>query len=189
MLRGTISVLYKKKERDDPRNYRPITLLNNDYKILMRILTKRMNEAVVQFVSNDQNGFVPDAFIAENIMRLQLLQEYIEEEDIEALFVFCDMEKAFDRCSWEFLIEGLEKVGFNDSFIDYVKLAYSHANPPRRQMYVNGYLGPEFFLGTGVAQGCLLSPLLFLIIAEPLARMINNNPDIKGISVTANGQK
>ena len=47
MLEGTIPVLDKKKSRDDPRNYRPITLLNSDYKILMRILTARMNEAVV----------------------------------------------------------------------------------------------------------------------------------------------
>ena len=50
LRQGIISVLYKKGERDDPRNYRPITLLNNDYKIMMRILTKRMNEAVLQFV-------------------------------------------------------------------------------------------------------------------------------------------
>ena len=41
------------------------SLSNNDYKILMRILTQRMNEAVVQFVSRDQCGFVADAFIAE----------------------------------------------------------------------------------------------------------------------------
>ena len=42
---GIISTLYKKKERDDPRNYRPITLLNGDYKIFTRVLTRRMNEA------------------------------------------------------------------------------------------------------------------------------------------------
>lgn len=73
MKQGLISVLYKKGDRKDPRNYRPITLLNNDYKIMMRVLTARMNKAVTQFVSRDQNGFVPDGFIAENIMRLQLL--------------------------------------------------------------------------------------------------------------------
>jgi hypothetical protein len=44
---GPIALLYKKKERDDPRNYRPITFLNGDYKIMMRILTQRMNETVV----------------------------------------------------------------------------------------------------------------------------------------------
>ena len=51
MKEGIISVLYKKKARDDPRNYRPITLLNGDYKVFTRILTKRMNEAVLQSVS------------------------------------------------------------------------------------------------------------------------------------------
>ena len=185
LRQGIISVLYKKKERDDPRNYRPITLLNNDYKILMRILAQRMNEAVVQFVSRDQNGFVPDGFIAENIMRLQLLQDLIEDEDDEALFIFLDMEKAFDRCSWDFLIEGLEAIGFDSTFIDYIKLAYSTDHPPTRQMYVNGFLGPSFELGSGVAQGCPISPLLFLIIAEPLTRLINNDANIKGITTDA----
>ena len=75
------------------------------------------------------------------------------------------MEKAFDRCSWQFLIEGLEAVGFDSTFIDYIKLAYSADHPPTRQMYVNGFLGPSFELGSGVAQGCPISPLLFLIIA------------------------
>ena len=59
-----------------------------------------MNETVVQFVSRFQNGFVPDAFIAENIMLysvLKLVQAYIEDGDEDAFFVFLDMEKAFDN--------------------------------------------------------------------------------------------
>ena len=130
MLEGIISVLYKKKEREDPRNYRPITLLNGDYKIMMRILTARMNEAVMQFVSRDQNGFVPNAFIAENLLRLQLLQDLIESEDQEAIFLFIDMEKAFDRCSWRFMKDGLEAIGFGADFIKFVSLAYSDETPP-----------------------------------------------------------
>ena len=94
MMEGIISILYKKKRRDDPRNYRPITLLNGDYKIFTRILTQRMNKAVVQFVSDDQNGFVPNAFIAENLLRIQMIQAYLDEEDQEGLFIFLDMEKA-----------------------------------------------------------------------------------------------
>ena len=84
---------------------------------------------------------------------------------------------------------------FDASFIDYIKLAYAPHTPgqpdrrPSRQMYVNGFLGPSFTLGSGVAQGCLcqgcLCPLLFLIIAEPLTRLINANPNICGI-VTQN---
>ena len=67
---GLISTIYKKGERDDPRNYRPITLLNGDYKIIMRALTKRMNTTVTQFTSKFQTGFVPGAFLPENIMLL-----------------------------------------------------------------------------------------------------------------------
>ena len=99
-LEGIISVLYKKGAKDDPRNYRPLSLLNCDYKIFTRILTQRMNTAVLQFVSPQQTGFVQNSFIAENIMLLKLLQAKVEEEDEEAIFLFLDMEKAFDRCSW-----------------------------------------------------------------------------------------
>ena len=51
MLQGTISLLFKKNERDDIRNYRPITLLNSDYKILMRVVATRLNKVVTQFTS------------------------------------------------------------------------------------------------------------------------------------------
>jgi hypothetical protein len=165
MLEGTISLLYKKGDRADPRNYRPITLLNGDYKLLMRVLASRMNEAVVQFVSDDLQD-----------------QSYIEKEDEEALLLFADMEKAFDRCSWDFLKEGLDALGLGggvDTLLGYVNLAYNESNPPTRKMAVNGYLSDGFPLGSGVAQGCPLSPLLFLVIAEPLTRLINNNKEIE----------
>ena len=168
MSDGLITILYKKGERDDPRNYRPITLLNGDYKIMMRILAHRMNESVVQWVSDTQTGFVPDAFIQENIMLLKSIQAHVENEDEDAYFVFLDMEKAFDRCSWTFLVKALRELGYSPDFIKYITLAYSHENAPKRRIIVNGFLGPEFALGSGVAQGCPISPLLFLAFTEPL---------------------
>ena len=180
---GIVTTLYKKKDRTDPRNYRPITLLNCDYKILARILAVRMNEAVRQFASPQQNGFTPDSFLPENIMLLKLLQSYLEEEQEDAYFIFLDMEKAFDRCSWEFLMEALPALGFGDSFIRYIRLMYSTDNPPTRQLYVNGYLSQPFNIGGGVAQGCPLSPLLFLLITEPLTRMFQNNEYLQGVTV------
>ena len=50
----------------------------------------------------------------------------------------------------------MKEIGFTDRFIDYVKLTYNHDNAPKRKLYVNGYLGPEFKLGSGVAQGLSL---------------------------------
>ena len=174
---GLISLLYKKDKRDDPRNYRPITLLNSDYKIMMRVLASRMNEAVTQFVSDPQTGFVPDSFLPENTMLLKLIQDWADDENQELYFLFLDMEKAFDRCSWDFLLEALEAIGMDQNFVNFVKLAYS--DDTRRRISANGYLGPAFNLHSGVAQGCPLSPLLFLLITEPLTRLHPDRRDIR----------
>ena len=174
---GLISLLYKKGARNDPRNYRPITLLNSDYKIMTRILASRMNEAVTQFVSDPQTGFVPDSFLPENTMLLKLIQDWADDEKQELYFLFLDMEKAFDRCSWDFLLEALGEIGMGQNFVNFVRLAYS--TDTRRKIVANGYLGPSFTLHSGVAQGCPLSPLLFLLITEPLTRLIH--PDHRDI--------
>ena len=206
-IEGIISVLYKKKDRKDPRNYRPITLLNGDYKILTRVLTQRMNTAVLQFVSSQQNGFVPGGFLPENIMLLKLLQAWLENEDEDGFLVYLDMEKAFDRCSWQYLTDALAKIGFGPapaahaagpaaapagptgSFIEYVSLFYSHNHPPTRQLCMNGTLGPKFQLHSGVAQGCPLSPLLFLVITEALTRLIVKDANIEGITINGVNHK
>ena len=97
-------MLYKKGDREDPRNYRPITLLNTDYKIFTRVLFKRLLGVVHEFVSETQKGFVPDVLIADATMLLRLVEAYINEEPEErkGIFLFLDMEKAFDRVSYEF---------------------------------------------------------------------------------------
>ena len=76
------------------------------------------------------------------------------------------MEKAFDRCSWEFLMDSMEAVGIGGEMREWVELLYNKNIPPRRRIKMNGTLSPEFDIGSGVAQGCPLSPLLFLFIAE-----------------------
>ena len=167
MLQGDIGLLYKKDDRDDPRNYRPITLLQNAYKIYTRALTRRMREVVHQFVSEAQKGFVPKTFIADCTMLLNLIENYINEEpeSRKGLFVFLDMEKAFDRCSYEYLMKALEETGFGPRFRSMVKLMYNVDNPPMRRIYANGYYSGWFPIKSGVAQGCPLSPLLFLLVA------------------------
>ena len=76
-MKGDISVLYKKGERDDPRNYRPITLLQNAYKVFTRIQAHRLKKVVHEFVSECQKGFVPHAFIAECSMLMNLVEAYM----------------------------------------------------------------------------------------------------------------
>ena len=184
-LEGDISMLFKKGERDDPRNYRPITLLNTDYKIFTRILAQRMNTVVHQFVSESQKGFVPDTFIAEASMLMRMVEAYIneDEENRKGIFLFLDMEKAFDRVSYDFTNKGLAALGFGENFRKWVGMMYNTDNAPRRRMFVNGYYSEEFQIKSGVAQGCPLSPLLFLIVAETLRISMDLEKNFKGIEV------
>ena len=182
---GDISMLYKKGDRDDPRNYRPITLLNTDYKIYTRILAKRMLLSVHEFVSETQKGFVPGVFIAEATQLLRLVEAHINEEPTErqGIFLFLDMEKAFDRVSYEFINKGLTALGYGKNFRNWVHMMYDTEDAPRRRMYVNGYMSEWFHIKSGVAQGCPLSPLLFLIVAEAMKISIDMEKKIKGITI------
>jgi hypothetical protein len=185
MLEGEISVLYKKNDRDDVRNYRPITLLNSDYKIYTKLLAQRMKGVVHEFVSNTQKGFVPKEIIHDCTMLLNLVEAYIndEPEKREGIFLFFDMEKAFDRVSFEFLNKALDATGFGPNFRSMVKLMYDEDNAPKRRIYANGYLGEWFEIKSGVAQGCPLSPLLFLLVAEALKMTICENKEVEGIEI------
>jgi ATP-dependent protease ClpP protease subunit len=72
-------MLYKQGDREDPRNYRPITLLNTDYKVSTRVLSKRTIQVIHEIVSETQKGFVPDVFIADASMLLRLIEAYIND--------------------------------------------------------------------------------------------------------------
>ena len=83
-----------------------------------------MISVVHQFVSECQKGFVPDVFIAEASMLLRLVEAYINEEgsDRQGVMLFLDMEKAFDRVSYDFTNMGLEALGFGRHFRQWIKM-------------------------------------------------------------------
>jgi hypothetical protein len=72
------------------------------------------------------------------------------------------MEKAFDRVSYEFTKKGLDAYGFGARLRKWVGRMYDEKKAPPKRMYVNGYFSEWLPILSGVAQGCLLSPLLFL---------------------------
>lgn len=88
---------------------------------------------VHQFVSEEQKGFTPHTFIAENSMLLKLIEAYANEEidDRGGILLFLDMKKAFDRISYEFLIKALQAVGCGEKFVDRIRQLYNYTNPPK----------------------------------------------------------
>ena len=89
-----------------------------------------------------------------------------------------DQEKAFDHVDWGFMRATLGRMGFKYSFLRWVSLFY---NQVQSAVIVNGDISPFFSLSRGVRQGCPLSPLLYVLIAETLAGNIRCNPRIPGL--------
>ena len=99
-----------------------------------------MSKVVHEFIDEGQKGFVPDTVLQDATYLMHLVEQYINDDCInrKGLMVFLDMEKAFDRVSYDFLLRGLEAVGFGPTFINTIKLMYDTANPPKRRIYANG---------------------------------------------------
>ena len=184
MLLGEITLLYKKKDPRDARNYRPITLLNLDYKIYAKILVSRMKRVIDTVIGEPQTGFVPGRVISWNTHLLNLIQAYLDETDETGLFIFLDCEKAFDRCSWPFLRQAASAIGFGPTICRWINTMYDDCAPPHRRITANGHQGEYFPLQSGVAQGCPASPILFLLITEGLTRMVlAEDSKIEGIKI------
>ena len=180
--RGAIRIGFKKGDRSRLANYRPITLLNVDLKILTRLLSKRLAKVLSSLIHENQKC-VPGRHITDNIHLIQDLIDLINNNEEEAAFLLFDQEKAFDRISHNFLIKTLQNFGFGDYFIKWVKIILKDIKSFVR---INGYETEEFTVERGVRQGCPLSPLLYVLAAEVLAINIRKNSLIKGYRQESN---
>ena len=107
--RGTITLIPKGDENlTELKNWRPISLLNIDYKILSKVLARRMEKVLPKLVHSDQTGFVNGRFIGQNIRLLNDIMDYTDIEKLPGIFLFVDFEKAFDTVEWSFISKTLE---------------------------------------------------------------------------------
>ena len=90
-------MLYKKGSREDIKNWRPISLLNVDYKILSKVLAERLKSVLPDIIHYDQRGCIPGRYIGENIRLIDDLLFEIENECNDPVILMLDQEKAFDR--------------------------------------------------------------------------------------------
>lgn len=178
--RGVISLSFKKGDRLDPKNWRPISLLNVDYKLASRTIAGRLLRVIHLVVHRDQTCGVPGRFIGENVTFLRDVVSYAESAGTAVAILSLDQEKAFDRVDWGFLRSTLVTMGFGPQFIAWVDLFYRQV---QSAINVNGHLTPFFGLSRGVRQGCPLSPLLYVLVSEVLACSIRSNPRIVGLSL------
>ena len=181
--RGVISLVFKRGDRLDARNWRPITLLNVDYTLASRVLAGQLLKVIHVVVGKDQTCGVPGRFIGENVALLRDIVDYTSFSNVPAAVLSLDQEKAFDRVDGSFMLTTLSKMGFGPSFLHWVRLFYRGVHVNEGCVNDNGYLSPFFVLSRGVRQGCPLSPLLYVLVSEVLAVNIRANPRITGLPI------
>ena len=153
--RGIISLIPKKdKALQELKNWRPITLLNCDYKIASKAIASRLKAVLQNLVDNDQTGFLKGRSIAENICLINNVISYTES-NIPGLLLFVDFEKAFDTIEWAFVEKTLHHFGFGSSLIKWINLFYRDIQSCDIN---NGWSSGFFESSRGVRQWCPLSP-------------------------------
>ena len=182
LSKGIITLIYKNKgDRNNISNYRPISLLNTDYKILTKTLANRLKLTISQVISTNQAYSIPNRDIQDTILTIRDTIRGMKVQGGHLLTI--DLEKAFDRVEHDFLFKVLGKMGYGEGFIEWVKLLYRDA---RSVIKCNGFLTDSFRIGRSVRQGCPLSALLYSIATEPLAQAILQDKHILGIHTPAN---
>ena len=159
-----IVLFYKKADPLDLANYRPISLMNFDYKILAYILAKRMQPTFPECIHPSQTAYLKGKFIGTNIQKVQDAMDFINANPGSGLTIlFLNFWKAFDTVSHEFLLTLLREMGYPQSLIAWIELIYSKSYA---MVGHKGWLTGEFEVNRGVHQGCPLSCHLFNLVNQ-----------------------
>ena len=138
-------------------NWRPISLLSADYKILTKALANRLRKVLPLVIHPNQTCAVPGRSIEDNCALLRDISDYAAAKNINCTFLSLDQEKAFDSVDWEFMDQVRASINFGPFFRSTIQCLYQDI---QSAIMCNGYITDPFDLHRGVRQGCPLSPLI-----------------------------
>ena len=179
--RGVITLIPKEdSDLSTLANWRPITLLNLDYKIASKIIARRLEKVLALLINPDQTGFIKGRYIGQNIRLINDILEQTKLQNIPGILLQLDFRKAFDTIEWEFIQRTIALFNFGESIQRWISIFYTNTESA---VLNNGFCTNYFSLSRGVRQGCPLSPYLFVLAVELLACKIRQDKEIQGIKV------
>lgn len=175
---GLLCPIHKKGPKDLPQNYRPITLLNTDYKLYTKWKSLLLASVISNLVPDDQTGFIPKRSIFDNVALARTVIAHGEAfKDNDGCIVLLDQEKAYDKIDLDYLWKVVRAYNIPEQWIQPVEALYAESSS---RVILNGVLSQPFTVHRGVRQGDPLSCLLFVLAIDPLAEMLRRS-ELRGI--------
>jgi hypothetical protein len=145
--RGWMCPIFKKKDPTDISNYRPITVLNTDYKLFTKAFALQLMKPISRLVHPDQAGFIPGRSIFNQIRLAKAILNYAEVMEADGSIIALDQEKAYDKIKHNYLWKMLETYKIPQLFIRTIKSLYKNATT---QVAINGFFSEPFKVTRGI---------------------------------------
>lgn len=176
--RAILTLIPKKGDLGCLKNWRPVSLICADFKILSKALTNRLKNCMASVIHKDQTFCIPKRSIFDNLFLLRDIITVAKMHNLDIGLLSLDQEKAFDRVDHQYLFKTLEAFGFGPYFVSLIQLLYKDIYSMLR---LNGSLTRPFSVNRGIRQGCPLSGLLYAISIEPL--LVSLRRQLHGVNV------
>ena len=170
-LNSTFLVLIPKiRGAEEVKDFRPISLIGSIYKLIAKVLANRLKKVMYGLVNPAQNAFVEGRQILDASLIANEVIDSMQKRKERGILCKLDIEKAYDRITWNFILKVLKKMSFGDTWVSWIEWCISTAT---FSVLVNG--SPAGFFGSsrGLRQGDPLLPYLFVLGMEALSLMID----------------
>ena len=178
--RGIINLIPKKGDLTFLKFWRPISILNCDYKIWAKAISNRLEVVSDTLIGKQQNAFIKKRNIFSNLRCTSEILAHYNKTHKAGVVILVDFEKCFDRVNFGSIKGTFRHFGFGENFIRMLFLLFTNLEMCTTS---NGFHSEYFTKTWGVNQGCPASPLIYCYTSELMAQLIYQNPDIKGLSV------
>jgi len=183
-----ITFIPKGGDQTSIKNWRPISLLCSDYKILSKVLTNRLSAVLVEIISREQTGGLPGRQMTDSLVGVRnLLMKIASERQSpravppRAAIIGLDFAGAYDRVDRGFLYKAMVAFGFPPATIQSVQTLYETSEA---RVILNGTFGKPIGFETGIKQGSPLAMLLYIIYIKLLLLRFKN--ELVGVKIAGN---